>query len=302
MKKFNLLAIIAIIGITASCNHKDNYIPSENRTKVKFSSSIITAIPATKAIDITWEPNDAIGIYMFERNATTVVEEKSNVKYVTQGGSTNTSFVNSGNIIYFPDNGDEVRFMSYYPYTNEITSNIYKVDVSSQTSQKDIDLLYSFKEDGYYSKATPGKTIPLTFEHKLTKIIINVKSGEGIDAEDLETLQVGFTGLNTQADFDLINGSLTNLSEVAAIEPKNASPKDGYQVGYEAIVLPTTEIEGAKIVFTLNSEDEFSWDFNKALAQSTKYTFNVTINRSGIVVVATIKEWLNGGEEDIDAE
>ena len=313
MKKYYLLSVIALTGMGSfiSCNNKEDVvIPSGDKVEVSFASNIATVNSVTKAAGDTWHANDAIGVYMFEKEETNVVEEKANIKYVTEtGGSTDTdgvSFEAGETVIYFPDNGEEVRFMAYYPYTGEIVDNVYKVDVSNQTSQEDIDLLYSFNQDGIYSKTTSSNVIPMTFNHKLTKIIVNVKLGTGFDESDFQDLEIHFAGLNTKANFNLIDSTLVDYSDknVTIVPKPITTPKDGYKASYEAIVLPeaAANVKTAQIVFDLNGGDIFTWNFKKELEVGTKHTYNVTINRTGIIVEATIVDWIDGGEDNVDAE
>ena len=317
MKKYLLLPTITVITLIAfvACNQNESeIIPHDNRKEVNFSSNIAQIdAPLTRATGTTWAESDSIGIYMFEESVTNVVENKRNIKYITELGGKPGLFTPNDEIIFFPDNGDNVRFMSYYPYTTNVSSYVYKVDVSDQSKQSAIDLLYSFDVDTKYNKTVPGKKVPLLFDHKLTKININIKPGNGLDDDDIINTIVSFDGFNTQADFNLISGELSNADEPETIISLNKdAAADGYTVSYESIVIPVKNPSAAKIIFDLNNEDTgngtssdlFLWKFpnDVELQSGFEYIYNVTINRSGIVVEATINEWKDGGFDDINAE
>ena len=312
MKKKLLFSAIVIIasGTFLSCNQNDGLDTNpDKRMEVCFSSNILTLnSPYTRAVDNLWGANDAIGIYMFEKDELNVVESKSNVKYITLNGGTKGDFEETGNIIFFPDDGRGVRFMSYYPHDVALTDNVYKVDVSNQTNQPAIDLLYSFNDAKLYSKLDMEKKVSLLFNHQLTKICVNVKPGDGLDEADLGALKVSFTGLNTNADFNLFSGLLSELTGSDPISALGVASVEGYTKSYEAIVIPTVAIGNAKIRFDLDNgdagkeSDVFAWRFVNALLEGTKYTFNVTVNRSGIVVEAEITNWINIDAEEVDAE
>ena len=314
MKKFLLLSTITAIaaGSFISCSQNDDEIsPLESRKEVNFSSNIIKVTPpATRAAGDIWHENDSIGIFMFEEATTNVVEGMSNVKYTTATGGETGSFTAANKVIYFPDNSDKVRFMSYYPYTANLVGNTYKVDVSVQTNQPAIDLLYSFDTNAKYDKTTPDKKVSLVFDHMLTKININVKPGDGLEVEDLENIIVTLEGFNTKADFDLISGTFIDISDVNIITPLVITAKNGYVVSSDAIIIPTANPSSAKIVFNLNNgvseeikNDIFTWTFkDKALENGYEYVYDVTVKRSGIVVEATINDWTTGDPEVIDAE
>ena len=310
MKKYLLSAITIIAaGVLASCNQNDvENNSSDSKVEVKFSSNIVKVnTPKTKMSGNKWDKNDAIGIYMFESGTNIVVEEKSNIKYTTQSEGTIGSFTDAGNVIYFPDNGDKVCFMSYYPYTENIINNIYKVDVSNQSNQSLIDLLHSYTGT-LYDKTVTGKKVSLLFDHELTKININVKVGTGLVDSDLDDIIVTIEEFNTKADFNLISGEIENPTTISSISPKKTNKVNDYVVSYESIVIPTNNPGVAHLKFDLNNSDGqnndvFKWSFNgTTLLKGTEYTYNVTINRSGIVVEAEINNWGEGGNINIDAE
>jgi len=306
--------LLGLVAVFTSCNRDENADTlCECREEVKFSSNIITMnTPQTRAAGNTWHSSDAIGVYMYEENSLNVVEDKKNIEYYTEAGGENGDFKARSTVIYFPDDGSEVRFMAYYPYKSEVIANdnVYKVNVANQSSQKDIDLLYSFNTDAKYDKTVLNKKVLLVFDHQLTKIYVNVKAGIGLTNDDLQNIGISFAGFNTLADFNLENGGLSNPTVPAVITPYSLTAITDYAASFEAIVLPTAGIPDAKIVFNLNNGNEgtgkesdiFTWDFNNVLDKSTKYTYNVIVNRSGIVVEATINDWTSTDENEVIAE
>ena len=316
MKKYQFLTVavwLASAAAIVSCNEDrdiDVDVPSHSETEVIFSSNIITMNTHTKASGTTWDPSDAIGVFMYEENDVNIVENKSNIQYVTELGGKDGSFKAESTVIYFPDNGDKVRFMAYYPYRSDIANDVYEVNVATQSSQPAIDLLYSFNKDAKYDKTTPDKKVPLVFDHQLTKIYVNVKAGDGLTNDDLQKIKISFAGLNTEADFNLVSGLLSNQSAPAEIIPKSLLANETFAASFEAIVIPSVEVPNAQIVFDLKNGDAgegiendiFTWKFNNTLAKSTKYTYNVTVSRSGIVVEATINDWIDTEDSDIIAE
>ena len=310
MKKLLLSAII-VTGGFISCNQNNIEEGAFNQKReVTFASKIVNVSePKTRASGQTWHAEDSIGIYMLNNTGDVVVENRNNVKYINDKESSEGKdiFKPDNEIIYFPNDDSYVKFMSYYPYTKSITNDIYKVDVSSQTSLPAIDLLYSFDKSTEYNKATVNKIVKLTFDHQLTKININVKPGEELPDDYLDELSVHIEGLNTTADFNLMTGVLDNTENETDISTRGTTAVVGYNSSFEAIVLPEDPTE-AKIVFDLNNgdggnNDMFSWTFKeKMFEKSTEYNYNVIIKRSGIVVEATINPWKDGGISNIEAE
>ena len=299
-----ILCVVSAVMVSCSMDEESGISAIKNR-EVKFSSDIITVDtdPKVKMGGNSWHEDDEIGVYMLDDAAMSIVESKGNIPFTAQTDGSTGTFVAQDQKIYFPDDSKDVRFMAYYPYQATLTDEIYKVDVSDQRELSKIDLLYSFEGDAIYNKSDSGKEIPLVFEHQLTNLIINIKPGGGLVEGDLSELDVYLSGFNTLADFDLMSKSLANPSVIATITPVEITPNSGYTDSYEAIILPVAEVpEGAKIVFDLQNGNLFTWNFDKALETSTRYVYNVTINRSEIIVEATINDWTNGGSTDVDAE
>ena len=301
--------LIVMTIVTISCT-KSNDLDTLFGKRVRFETNIVTTDLAVRVADNVWEAQDAIGVYVFEEESENVVERLKNVEYITKTGGISGSFVAKDRNICFPDNGDRVRFMSYYPYNSQTTSNIYKIDVSNQSNQAAIDLLYSFDKEAVYDGTVLNKAIPLNFDHKLAKIVINIKVGDGLKGTDLENLKIFLSGLDTKADFDLIEGKLSNRTAITEITPfKQLTAQDGFNVGYEAIVIPTDgKPKDAKIVLGLKNvsevdinSDSFSWAFDNVLLGSYKYTYNIIIKRSEIIVLGLIDDW-SKGEEDISVQ
>ena len=306
MRKRFLLTVIAVIasGTFFSCAYEEvlNNTPSlpEKKTEVKFSSKIITSGHYnSRIIGNTWESGDAIGIYMLEKESLAVFDRMSNVRHETKKKGDIVNFIATGNSIYFPDGGERVRFMSYYPYKESTKGAIYKIDVSNQSSQSSLDFIYSFDTSASYDKNIEVEKVPMEFSHQLAKIIINVKNGEGLNGSDLMNMKVYISGLNTNADFNLLTGKINNYSGISPIFPSIFIAGKGNVYSGEAIVIPSSNLSDAKIVIDLNNgkknkkSDVYTWSLGGLIEKRKKYTYNVTVNSTGISVNSTIYNWQN---------
>ena len=296
---FLLLIAFAIVLLIVSCT-KNNHT-SEREGEIIFASNIQKIGPNTKVSDNNiWDAQDAIGVYMIESENLKIVDNSGNVEYVTILGGRSGDFIPKSQSIYFPDNGKEVRFIAYHPYSSKVANGVYKLNVSDQTNQSAIDVLYSFNPEAIFSVVNKGEGISLEFDHALTKVIINVKPGEGFIDSDLSNLAVSFIGLNREVEFNMWEERFQNYRNRGEIVANNRPTfKDGYTAGYEAILLPTLDVLDAYIVFDLKNGsvgtvgDVFRWKFDTTLTESAKYTYNVIIGRNGVDVDGTIIDWLS---------
>lgn len=125
---------------------------------------------------------------------------RQNVKYVTSGA---LSFLpaDEPDEIILPFDGSDVDFLSYYPYREEINNFLYPVDLSNQSVQADIDLLYSDNATGCNAK---NPNVRMLFSHQLSKIVLNIVHDKSFDLSDLSVI---ITNAGTVATFDLVTGT-----------------------------------------------------------------------------------------------
>lgn len=295
----NILLMVLILPFLAliSCS-EENSIGSEENVVAKFTSSIANMedSPQTKASGTTWDNDDAIGIYMTEAGEvlSSATVKAKNMKYITDGTGIFTP-ESTSDIITFPTDGSNVDFIAYYPYKKEtIVDFQYPVDITNQTSQANIDFLYSNNAAG---RNNGSSTVTLNFKHKLVKVIFNISSD---DINDLSNLGVTIRGSKSKAMIALADGGLVadnnSITNIEALVSPNGKTS-------EAIILPATSTNGYAFAFSLPSGDTFTWDVSTAeFKEGMKYTYNVKLESTGIVQVdanATIEDWTEGPTENI---
>ena len=282
MTKFFALALLA--GAMVSCSTEDTAPSTQNdKVAVQFTGGISVN---TRAAGVAWADGDKIGIFMTEAGKTlsadVIKEGVDNVCYQSNG-SIGFSPVSGGKTVFFPIDGD-VDFYSYYPQT---TVNDYKValNMADQKSQEAIDFMYA-KTTGC-NKANPQ--VELKFNHKLSKLILNVQPGNGLTQDDLNNLTVTIKDQNTTATFNLADGVISGEGN-----PDNIQMK-AVQVGkiYEAILLPTASTT-REIEFNLNNGHDapFVWKMDSELKGGNLYNYTtVKLTRTSVDMTGTIKSW-----------
>ncbi|MBR8706016.1 BF2992 family fimbrillin-A clan protein [Bacteroides pyogenes] len=300
MKLCNFLSMSALFALVlGGCTpNGDDYSEwNDGSRSVSFVSNIQSA--KSRAVDNTWEANDEIGISVKENG---VLGEVVN-KHYKADATGKLSPVSEADAIYYPESGEKVDFVAYYPYKSTLSENKYMVDLADQSSQSAIDLLYSM--NAKQKDKTSTEPVQLVFKHQLAKILFNISKDASISS--LAGLKVSISGMKTKASFSLSDGTLTpDDNSVKNIETKvNA---DGTLA--EAIILPVTALAGAKVLFSLGEETkEWSIPETQSYQSGSKYTYTVTIKKSGgaMSVVfgnATIEDWnsVEAGSINIDFE
>lgn len=291
----NFLSVLAVTALLfSSCSSDDNDTPEINDRQVKFSSGV----SKTKVGGVDgdqWEGNEQIGIYMVENGGTTVAEGAENRKYTTTSTGATATFTSTTPIYYPVDVTQKVDFIAYHPYSGSISSYIYPVNTTTQSSQSNIDLMRAFADNSTsgYDKTNGASYINFVFDHKLTKLIINTTPDDGLAQSDLTNMTVTIKGLNTKADYKIDTDVLTEASPVVVAPIVAKITTAG--ILYEAIVVPQSFTTGVvTIEFALNNakNEVFVYEVPATtLAEAEKHTFNVKVQRTGVQVRGTINAW-----------
>lgn len=287
----------AALLLLAACGNDHEGTPpdSDGRVPLQVTSGINVQ---TRAYNNTWESGDAIGIYMLNDKTA----EAENCKYTTEESGTSGTFkADAANTIYFPINGDSRDFTAYYPYRGTIANGIYPVDVTTQTSQKAIDLMEAAKVTGKHKN---DADVAFQFAHKLVKLEMTIlPDGTSLTAEDMKDLKVEITNQPVLATYDVVNGG--NVTVATPAEPKDITlltNADG--TAAEGIVLPNASTVGMYLRFTLKGIDTpFTWEIHSAKLSleykaGMKYTYKITVTKTNVNVTSTVTDWTPGNGKE----
>ena len=288
MKLSNLFYVGALSALAlTSCKSNDDNSEWLGSDGINFTSYIEGL--TSRASGSAWDDGDRVGIFM-----TAGADEFANREYAASASGNLTP---AGQALKWPEEGS-ASFLAYYPYTASLSGKTYAVDVTDQTDPKKIDLLYSNNA----ANVANGETVNLAFKHQLSQIVINVEKDATI--ETTAGLAISISGMDTQASFDLNDGTLTpggNKGNIAM----NVNA-DGTQA--EAIVIPAADLSGAKMTFTLQGMS-FDYSVTGTYEAGTKYTYKATLsilNGQPAVTMGTasIEDWKDqaGGDINVDFE
>ncbi|WP_337560464.1 fimbrillin family protein [Phocaeicola plebeius] len=291
-KTFASMLFAAAFTLTACTN--DDIPAQDNRVALQVTSGI-----QTRAYGNQWETADRIGIYAFTEGTTTVADGYANIPYITQTSDADVTFAPVGTTIYLPTNGDVRDIVAYYPH-KQLSGDEYEVNVTDQSSQKDIDLMAA----GTQTADRTDPTVEFSFVHKLSKIEITLQPGSGMTAADLAGLTVALTGQQTAGTFDV-----TQPASAVTVTTGTATPitllTNTEGTFAEGIVLPSDDYTGMSLEITLaDGESVFTWPLSNATKSQKfeagkKYLYTINVNKTEISVTATITDWEpgnNGGE------
>jgi len=264
-----------------SCNTDDeNDFANDNRTPVHFTSRVNGEIQL-KASGASWTPNDRIGIFMKSPGAalssTSIIDGADNKIYSTSGNGYFTP-INDGQAIYYPQSGN-VDFISYYPQQANLTDFKYQMDITDQSSQEALDLMYSNNLSGVNS----SNRTALSFNRQLAKIELNITTGQGVSS--LYGLTVMISGVKTQAEFNLSNATLTVSNATGSDFSPKITSTGQTAARAEAILIPDNGGTGRVISFTLPSVGTFTWEIPASLKleKGRRYKYDVVLKDKSVI-------------------
>lgn len=272
MKLFNLLCMGAFFALTlVACSGNDD-VPAMDNGFITFNSSINKL--QTRAADNTWTEGDKVGIYMVPAGGSLSEALVANTKYVASADGMLTPLT-VGSELTYPVDGTSVNFVAYYPLCYTLEGTDYIVNVASQELQTDIDLLYATTTDGFSmdSQLKPA----LQFDHKLSQIQLNIATETPVTS--VSDLYVTFTGMNTTANFSLLDGTLSNLGTPETIYAKVTVDQNG--VHATAIVLPCDVLTDVKVSFFYKGKKMIVDYPQTKLEAGIRYIHEVTIQNNG---------------------
>ena len=290
LQQFGALSLL-IGGLSLSACSNEEIHMDDARVALQVTSGI-----QTRAYDDQWEEKDDIGIFGFTQGDAPA-QAYTNVRYVTTGGD--GAFTPDGTTIYLPTDGSSLDFVAYYPHTTDLENGIYTVDVENQSDLSTIDLMAASKLSANRSK----NTVAFNFEHKLSKIVFNFTAGVGMDESELAGMKVQLTNQQTLATFNVTqpDGEVVVGTNTPATLTLNT---DADGTSSEGIVLPSANFDGMTLHLELSDGSSFfNWDLNNSqnadkFEAGKKYVYDITVNRSGLGVTATITDWTPGNGEN----
>ena len=286
--KFIAISLLAYTCI-ACTNNEDLQI--DNKMEARVSASIGSM--ATRAADTQWDNGDAIGI---------TGGIYTDIRYVYSNGSWTVD--DASDPIFF-QTPDKVNFTAYYPQGAEtanitITAGQQSTVPDEQTGftpQSQIDFLYGTGTGGV---STGGK-VDFSFSHRMSRLALNFIAGSDVDLTDLSSYTL--SGLSMTGSFDTATGVAKATGTASDLT------MDATGITSSSLILFPQAVTEATLKVVLGGQNyTATLTFPKAnavqgLESGYSYKYNVTIKKDVLTVSsATINNWNDGGESNIDAE
>lgn len=320
MKPFTSIRHIAAISVaaislllTAGCSGEEND-PGGNAS----NAAIITAsvgkadnVASTRASETAWDAGDCIGI----STSSTSTKGKTNyinIRYQTNGSvfSPVPGAAGEDNTIYFQGTSP-MEFTAYYPCqgangtkpgNNGVITRTLTAADQSTANLPDIDYLWAQK-----TAQSSNPKVDFLFSHRMSRLVLNFKAGAGVSLPP-DGLAYTLTGLVQEGAFDTSTGEAKATGSTPAdltglpTTPTTTTTATGQATG--TTILWPQAANSVRLQLTLNGITfgavltfPSGTAAGEALAPSTSYTFNVTVERTGLEIGnADIDGWTDDGD------
>ncbi len=287
MKKLFFLA--ATVCTFFACS-KDETIPTpDERIPINISVG-----QETRANDNTFEADDEVGIYVVN-----YTDDEAGTLALTGNQADNMRFTFSDNAwipddaIYWKDKNTPADFFVYYPYAenlSSVTAHPFSVqtDQSTEANFWASDFLW-----GKATKVSPTfSAIPITTNHSLSRIILNLQPGVGYPTDDWASAEktVTITNVKTSATIDLSTGVATATGTATNVTPLKVS-ESGNTIRYQAMMIPQEITTAATLIKVTIDGEEYTITKSITLKPRTQHVFTLKVNEETGSLDLSIGEW-----------
>lgn len=316
MKVRNYLFLAAAATMFAACSNDENIPGNDTLVAAQISAGISS--PSTRAADNVWE-QDEIGVRVTNAPNSDMETLYRNVKYTTAATTSGAANFTSTNGIYFQDANETVTFAAYGPYKESAANalpgddgdGIIKgstADQSDRSKQKAFDYIHASGAQASRINPTVSFSSNNQFAHKMTRLVIIVKPGDGVTQSDITGGSYALSGLNHSGQFDITTGTAeatgTTLTDNWSLTDYSLMTEgETAQRTFTSILYPQTLGTALTFTATINGQEYVNTtDINPALAAGTSYEYTITVNKTGLTVSGcTISTWSNGGSNSGNA-
>ena len=275
MYRIHIFILLFVLLGVAGCTDTAAIFPNDMQ-KMDLYTSINDKTPG-----LAFQIGDQIGVYpvRYKNNVSGTLGDVSNTMNACYTYTTSGWEAVVDNEIYLDET--PIDLYAFFPYDPEMSRtqeklnlSAYPFDVSGEQAKKNNDFLWA--KTSFISVQSP--TAGLTFEHLMSRIVINLMNCE--PADDIP--EVSLHNVITGCTINLRTGVITPTGQHKVVIPK---PSMGYSQTFEAILPPQTIMSGTPLFLIKYQEDTWVYYLSEDVdfKSLNNYTFNLTISEQSTV-------------------
>ncbi len=304
MRNYLLLAAAALTFAACGSDETDNW-----NGEIRLRSGLDVQQTITRAANgiqaTQFDSGEKIDVYITEatqtgQNATTTYDQP----LIHTTGESGTMTPPTEKKPYYPTSGNGVNIFAIYPSGTSIAANntfTIQTDQSTDVNYKKSDLIYGAPSNNATVSRTKS-TVNIQFEHLLSKVTIELKSGAG--NPDLNNAVVKLksvlpsttlTASNSGKSIGTASGTATDIKVMkAATDAMKGSAVVIPQTFNTTHIIEVTLANGG--VLTTNSLTSGNDQLSTVTLEAGKsYTYTITVNLTSLDVKSSITDWNTGG-------
>lgn len=289
--KHIILTLATVSLLFSGCSKSESEILGSN--EMQFKATYPTASRVTGS---AFETGDAMGIYVTQYNGNNPVPLQLSGNYANNAETIfDGSTWKSNPVIYWEDGKFDVY--AYYPYAELTSVDEYQFTVAlDQSAEETSDALSGYEaSDFLWAKATGVSrmaSVPLTFTHKMSKLVINLIKGADYSGEIPTDAEVRIHNTVPAAIVDLASGIITKNGYESAQSITAKKVSDGV---YAAIIVPQRLDTKRPLIEVLSKGVSYLIESSFVFKAGTQHTINVTLNNNPDQVKIEIGGEIEGG-------
>lgn len=308
MKATKIISACAVLVALASCSNDLSQQSAED-TPIRIQANVggITTRAGSDIQSEHFKNGQTVNVYIYE-NTTGPVEYKygsNNDGYVPCTVNSDKLNPTGGVTLFYPANGHGIDVYGVYPntVTEKTSSQNFEVknDQSSENDYMLSDLMFTDTQVSDHKKIAGD--VSLVFNHKLSKVIVILQKGSGLNASDIDGATVKITSTIRQCTIASVGKS--GMGNVAVSTSDAASPitvgtwnSSTTPNGIAAIVVPQGVSANSQLFeVELTNRAVYKYNIpstgNVTFLPGKVYTYTLTLTTAGINVTSSITNWVD---------
>lgn len=295
-RRYLHIALLLVVPLLMACS-SDEGSTSMEKQPIRLTGSIADGTQSeTRAATTLYDSfygDEQIDVSIYKGstvNAANVIVKENNVYTIAANGV--MSYNSTDLEPYFPVTADgQVTIRASYPSNGNGTTVSVTV-AADQTRDDDYkagELLYA---EGTYTRTTGTTAIPLTFHHRMAKIVVNLTARNGVPVLPATVKLLGFKPIATLTKAD---GTVAaNGNAIDIVMSTNGA----------AMVPPQTILANRPIFEIVTAQDDIAQYKSPTVLQFKPdyvYTYDVQVDMRKIIIKTTITSWGSPDAENIFA-
>lgn len=276
MKRISITLAAAWLLLAGSCSKTEDVAPVSN--EIRFSAQHPAATRVTAS---SFEPGDAMGIYVTKYDGSNCSPLQVSGNYATNARATfNGTVWQCTPAIYWEDGQFDVY--AYYPYDKPASVDNYAFTVAlDQSVPETVDALSGYEASDFLWAKAEGVSrmdvVPLTFRHRMSRFVIRLQKGEDYEGDIPSDVVVRIHNTVPVADIDLAAGIVTKNAYASAQSITARKDETGV---YSAIIVPQRIDTRRPLVEVLVSGVSYLVESAFVFKSGTQHTMTITLNNN----------------------